>query len=102
MPREHQVTFCYLREIIANDQPFPGGMENRNVCIFSTLPGGYLPCIESIEDYQLKISTLRRDYHHPKSGWLHGVCSPFHKNGGVRGGRRLSIAGAGTGVTSSS
>src|SRR5512140_1239530 len=40
-------------------------MENGNVCIFSTLPGGYLPGIESLEDYQLKISTVHRDYHHP-------------------------------------
>ena len=35
------------------------------MCIFSTLTGGYLPCLEFIEDYQLKISTVRRDYHHP-------------------------------------
>jgi len=39
--------------------------KNRNVCVFSTLPGGYLPCVESIEDCQLKISTVRREYHHP-------------------------------------
>jgi hypothetical protein len=44
---------------------FPRGKENRNVCIFSTLPGGYLPSVESLEDYLWKISTVRRDYHHP-------------------------------------
>jgi hypothetical protein len=32
---------------------------------FSTLSGGYLPCVDSIEDYQLKISTVCWDYHHP-------------------------------------
>jgi hypothetical protein len=44
---------------------FPRGKENRNVCIFSTLPGGYLPGVESLEDYLWKFSTVRRDYHHP-------------------------------------
>jgi hypothetical protein len=43
---------------------FPGVKENRNVCVFSTLPGGYLPSVESLEDYLWKISTVRRDYHH--------------------------------------
>jgi hypothetical protein len=50
------------------------GAKIRNVCIFSTLPGGYLRCVESIENYQLKISTVRRDYHHSSGATLPSSC----------------------------
>ena len=41
------------------------GPESHGLQRFSTLSGGYLPCVDSIEDYQLKISTVCWDYHHP-------------------------------------